>query len=126
MKGQLPDLQTVLDERNGAVPAVRTATATGTGIDCKDYDAAMYALQHVGAVSGTTPTLDGKVQESDDDSSYSDVTSATFVQVTATGTTPELIRFQRTKRYVRYVGTIGGTSPSFACSASFFGQKKAA
>src|SRR5947209_7146802 len=76
-------------------------------------DGRCFALQMVGTVGGTSPTLDGKIQESNDNSTWTDIPGATFTQVTAS-TSNQAITFDRTKRYVRYLGTIGGTSPSFA------------
>ena len=40
------------------------------------------------------------------------------------GNTIQAITFDRTKRYVRYVGTIAGTSPSFALAVVISEQKK--
>jgi len=123
LQGPTTDLVTHAPAVQLAVPAVRTATVTGTGIDCQDYEGTMFGVQQVGTVSGTTPTLDGKFQDSADDSTYADITGATFTQVT-TSTSVQTIRLLRTKRYVRYVGTIGGTTPSFACSAALIPPKK--
>src|SRR2546429_1701362 len=97
----------------GAAPQTATGNVTGTSGDLLAGEGRCFALQQVGAVSGTSPTLDGKIQESSDNTSWSDISGATFTQVTAS-TNNQAITFDRTKRYLRYVGTIGGTSPSFA------------
>lgn len=107
----------------GLAPQTATSTATGSGGDLLNGDGRCFALQQVGAVSGTSPTLDGKIQESSDNSTWTDVSGATFTQVTAS-TNTQAITFDRTKRYVRYVGTIGGTSPSFALAVVISEQKK--
>jgi hypothetical protein len=87
-------------------------------------DGPCFAIQQVGAVSGTSPTLAGKIQESADGSTgWSDVSGATFATVTAS-TNNQAITFERTKRYLRYVGTVGGTSPSFAVAVIISQQKK--
>lgn len=105
-------------------PGDNTTTITGTGVDLINADDQCVAVQHVGTVSGTTPTLDGKIQESADNSTaWTDITGATFTQVT-TSTHVQAITFQRTKRYVRYVGTIAGTSPQFALDALIGESKK--
>lgn len=106
-------------------PAAKTATVTGTGLDFLTGDGNCYAIQNVGTVSGTTPTLDGKIQESSDNSTFTDITGATFTQVTAS-TSLLAINFQRTKRYLRYVGTIAGTSPSFGLDVIIGETKKQA
>jgi len=107
----------------GFGPQTVTATATGSGGDLLAGDGRCFAVQQVGAVSGTSPTLDGKIQESSDNSSWSDIPGATFTTVT-TSTNVQAITFERSKRYVRYVGTIAGTSPSFALAVFISEQKK--
>jgi len=108
----------------GAAPQTATSTVTGTAGDLLAGDSRCFAIQQVGTVSGTTPTLDGKIQESSDGSTnWTDVSGATFTQVTASSNY-QAITFDRTKRYVRYVGTIAGTSPSFALAVVISEQKK--
>jgi hypothetical protein len=107
----------------GLPPRVATSSVTGSAGDLLAGDGRCFAIQMVGAVAGTTPTLDGKIQESSDSSNWSDITGATFTQVTGSGDT-QAITFNRTKRYVRYIGTIGGTSPSFAVAVVISEQKK--
>lgn len=98
-------------------PSTRTATVTGTGVDLSPYvntvNTNLKIVADVGTVTGTTPTLDIKIQDSDDNSTYADITSATFTQITATGTGAVEIHTKTNKRYIRAVGTIGGTTPSF-------------
>jgi hypothetical protein len=107
--------------------AARTSTVTGTGVDTLGYEGQMGAVQHVGVVSGTTPTLNGKLQSSDTSGgTYTDVPGATFTEVTATDNLQK-ISFDRraAKRWIRYVGTIAGTSPSFTVGVTLAGIKKA-
>src|SRR5262245_27076481 len=108
----------------GATPQTATSTLTGPAQDLIDADGHCFAIQTVGAVSGTSPTLAGKIQESADGSTgWADVAGATFTTVTS-GNGIQAITFERTKRYLRYVGTIGGTSPSFGVAAVIGQQKK--
>jgi hypothetical protein len=124
MSTKLHDFANQADLKNGASPQTATSTVTGTGVDLINADSRCFAVQHVGTVSGTSPTLDGKLQESDaSGSGYADISGATFTQVTAS-TNLQIITFERTKRYVRYIGTIAGTSPSFALAALIGQQKK--
>lgn len=106
-------------------PAAKTATITGTGVDMLNGDFQCFAFQDIGTVSGTNPTWDGKIQESDAlATGYTDIAGAVFPQVTAS-TRLEIINFLRTKRYLRYVGTIGGTdTPTFGVAAYIGEQKK--
>jgi hypothetical protein len=108
----------------GVNPDNKTSTVTGTGVDLLAGDNRCFAIQHVGPVTGTSPTLDGKLQESDTlGSGYGDISGATFTQVTASNNL-QVITFDRTKRYVRYVGTIAGTSPDFTVGVVIGEQKK--
>lgn len=96
-------------------PAAVTATANGTGVDTQGYDDAVVLLE-VGAVTGTTPSMTVKIQESDDNSTFADVTGATFTAVTAANNS-QILRLTELnvtrKRYVRAVATISGTTPNF-------------
>lgn len=101
-------------------PITATSTQTGSGVDTTGYNSLAASLE-VGVVSGTTPTLDVKLQESDTSGgTYTDISGATFTQVTATGNS-QIIRVEGLnqgtsgrKRFIRAVGTIAGTTPSFA------------
>lgn len=103
--------------------AAYTSTSQSTGIDCSPYGKAT-ALLDVTAVSGTTPTLDVKLQGSPDgvstadgSSRWFDVGSGAFTQKTATGKSilqsVDITGFQK----LRVVYTIAGTTPSFTFQA---------
>lgn len=89
----------------------KTASFNSTGVDLKTGTPSrgLAARLLVTAASGTTPTLNVKIQESDDNSTWNDLVN--FDQMTTTGIQHE--RFFTKKRYVRAVATIAGTSPSF-------------
>jgi len=112
-----------------APAAQRTSTLTGTGIDVLDYEGVALAVLNASAGTGTTPTLDVKLQHSDDDSTYADVTGGTFTQVTDAAETAGVqvlkVNVSELKRYVRVIGTIAGTTPSFEFGIEFVGIKKA-
>src|SRR6266568_8331591 len=97
-------LQDVADQAilgAGLAPQTVTTTTNGAAADMISGDGLCFAIQQVGAVSGTSPTLAGKIQESTDGSTgWSDVAGATFTQVTAS-TNNQAIVFERTKRYLR-------------------------
>jgi hypothetical protein len=85
-----------------------TASKTGSNIELNA--AGMVELDFdVTAVSGTAPTLDIKIQESADGATFTDVVS--LPQVTAVKKINEAIKSD--KKYIRYVLTVTGTSPSF-------------
>jgi len=94
--------------------AALTASGNSSSLDVKKTPVAGVPVEVVvTAVSGTTPTLDLVVQESDDDSNWNDV--VTFKQITGTGRWGGLV--QSKKRYLRLARTVGGTTPSFTVTA---------
>ncbi len=112
-----------------AAAARRTTTLTGTAIDVLAYEGVALVLLNASAGTGTNPTLDVKLQHSDDNSTFTDVTSGAFAQVTDAAETAGVkvmkLNVSDLKRYVRVVGTIAGTTPSFDFGVEFVGIKKA-
>lgn len=102
------------------VPATRTASANGTGVDTLGYTSGMAVI-----LAGDIDTASGdetysfKVQDSADNSTFADVTSATTT-VTADNDV-KVIRLDglgtSIRRYVRVVATLAGTTPSWPGSA---------
>jgi len=111
-----------------AAPTAALATnITGTGVDMLSFDGNMGLVENIGTVGSTSITYTGKVQEADTATgTYSDIAGATTPALTSTtgAQIVNAISFQRTKRFVRYVGTIGGTTPTAAVDVMFLGQKK--
>jgi hypothetical protein len=108
---------------HGFSPRTLTASANGSTIDMIEGDGRCFAIQAIGTVGGTSPSLAGKIQESANGSSWTDISGATFTAVSATDNL-QAISFDRTQRFVRYVATVGGTSPSFTIAVLFGEQKK--
>lgn len=88
-----------------AASCANTAAATGSGVDLNDYEGPILVIQNHGVSTGT---LDGKIQDSADNSSFADVSGLTFTQETTTAGTQK-ISFDRklVRRYIKYVGTVG-------------------
>ena len=97
-------------------PQVATSSVNGIGVDTSGFNSAEAALE-VGAVSGAFPTLDVKIQDSANNSSFADVSGLTFVQVTAAnnsqGIRIEGLNTATRRRYLRAVATLAGTNPNF-------------
>lgn len=94
--------------------AALTATGNSSSLDTKKTGANGVVVEvAVTAVSGTLPTADFKVQESENDSTWNDL--VTFAQITAVGRFTRVVQSQ--KRYLRLARTIGGTTPSFTVTA---------
>lgn len=87
----------------------KTATFNSASVEIGDQSTARLDLV-VSAASGTTPTLDVKLQTSVDGSTWVDV--ASFAQQTTTTAGVHKV-FTGLDRFVRIVATIGGTTPSF-------------
>ncbi len=107
----------------GLSPRITTNSLSSQGGDLLAGDGRCFAIQLVGTVAGTSPTLDGKIQESSDNSNWTDIAGAVFHEVSTSDNT-QAITFDRSKRDVRYVGTIAGGSPSFALAVVISEQKK--
>lgn len=103
-----------------AAPAAVTATGNGTGVDRTGLEGRGVALLASAAGTGTTPTLDVKLQDSADDVTYADIVGATFTQVTGAAAAFEKIAVELDlsgiKKFIRAVDTVGGSTPSFTRS----------
>lgn len=105
-----------------APAASNASTVTGTGVDLQDYNGPVLVVQNHGVSTGT---LDGKIQDSADNSTFADVAGLTFTQSTTTADVKMLaVNAGQVRRYIRYVGTIV-TGPQ-VLSVSLSGVKKTA
>lgn len=103
-----------------AASCANTAAATGTGVDLLDYEGPVVVVQNHGVSTGT---LDGKIQDSADNSSFADVSGLTFTQSTTGADIKSLVvQSKQVRRYIRYVGTVV-TGPQVV-GVSFTGVKK--
>lgn len=123
MSTQLGDFKNAVQTSPAIYPVSVNDTNNSSGVDMIDADGRCFAVQVIGAVTGTSPTLTGKIQESADNATWSDVTGATFTAVTA-ASNAQVIVFDRTKRYLRHNRAVGGTSPTFLLCVLFGEQKK--
>lgn len=98
---------------SGAMP-VASSPFTGTTIDfgAGDTQSLTYILNVTAIGATTTPTLDVKIQESDDDSTWRDFLA--FEQATlAKGPQQYFVSGQSNARYRRYTAVVAGTSATF-------------
>lgn len=102
----------------GIEPALRSpATATGTSVDCLGYAEALIVLD-VGLATATG-SLAVKVQDSDDNSTFTDITSATFATVTVANDHNQYvgnILLKNKGRYVRVVGVLSTDDVTYGVS----------
>jgi hypothetical protein len=86
-------------------------TANSVSIDAADYRYATVMLAAGTAVA--TSTVDCKVQDSADASSWADVSGAAFTQVTDTtdeAVTAGVVRLDHVRRYIRVVVTVANAA----------------
>jgi hypothetical protein len=87
-------------------------TTNGTGVDVRDYDGVMVLFQSNDTVADGAYAL--KIQESDDDSTYTDVDSSeqigTLSNFSSSAEGTQQIGYVGNKRYVRPVITSTSTS----------------
>ena len=103
-----------LDISDAFAAASRNAGAVNsTGIALAGYKGDVHLHISVGSV-GAAGTLDVKLQESDDDSTYTDVASGAATQITAAGsaTLRKAVR-AFTKKYYRVTATVGTNAVVF-------------
>lgn len=110
------------------IPAqAATSTVTGSGVDLLDYDGKLKIILMSSAESGDADeTLNVKIQDSADNSSFADITGATFTEVVYNVDSTEGIGLEVTpqRRYIRAVGTLAGTTPVFSFGVVAVGAKK--
>jgi hypothetical protein len=104
----------------------KNANTNSTGVDVLTLEGKAVAILDITNVSGTTPTADVKLQESDTQGgTYTDIAGAAFAQVTTVAGVQKLaIEIDATKRWVRAVLTVGGTSPVYGIGVELIGRKK--
>lgn len=107
-------------------PAAVTATANQTGVDISTYVGELAVILTSAAGTGTTPTLDVKLQESDAvGGTYTDISGAAFTQVTTAASVQKInVQVDGLKQFVRVVDTVSGTSPSFTRGVALVGLKQ--
>lgn len=95
---------------NAASGGAITSTGQSASVHVGGYSEAI-AMLNVTAASGTTPTLDVKLQTSYNGTDWYDIATA-FTQATAVSKQAGL-KATNLGQFLRAVWTIGGTTPSF-------------
>ena len=103
-----------------------TISGESAGIDLQGYQGVLKIVLDSGAGGGTTPTLDVKIQDSADNSTFADVLGKVFAQVTGASASIQSLAIdtRAVKRYIREDLTITGTSPTFGLAITAVGQKQ--
>lgn len=91
--------------------ATKTETENGATVTLQDNIEGMIFVADFASVGGTTPTFDLKIQHSHDATLWFDLTS--FTQATAdTSELKEIAVTAGVMKYIRYVLTVTGTTPT--------------
>ncbi len=107
------------------VPIARTATGNGNGVDLRSTSSQVTAFHSIGNASsgGTNLTATVKLQESPDNVTFADIVGAVTATVADSGSNQiQVIQAIRTKRYVRAVVTIAGTSPTITSDVTIMAK----
>jgi len=106
--------------------ASRNADANSSGIDVSAYDGVGIVVFEAANSSGTSPTCDFKLQESDTSGgTYTDISGAAITQITTVASVQKIaFEVAAAKKFIRGVLDVGGTSPVYTCGAYFIGMKK--
>ncbi len=115
-------------EANTAPSGAVITAVTGAVIDMQTVaNNNCFAIQVIGTVAGTQIVFVGQIQESPTTTaaSFTNISGAAFSTITSTtgANIVQLLNFQRTQPFVRYINTITGTTSSVALDVLIGGQK---
>ncbi len=109
------DIKNNVDAPQSIAPAARTASVNGASADMQNFDSAM-GVWNIGLY--TDGDFLAKLQESDDDSVFTDVAAAdldgayTSVDDVSKDNTTQRVGYKGNKRFFRMVITEAGASPA--------------
>jgi len=103
------DINANLDANESIRPAVMTADTDGQGVDLRGADSAIVVVT-VGAITGAAGDATVTLEESDDNSTFTDVADADILgtEPTLAANTAYQFGYRGTSRYVRATFTVGG------------------
>lgn len=127
MSSKLNDINVLAVNAAPTIISGAIATSiTSPPIDMMTCDNNCFAIQYVGIVAGTETVFVGNIQECENTTvaSFTNLTAFSTVTSTTGVGGVQLLNFQRTKRFLRYSGTITGTTAAVALAGFIVGQKK--
>ena len=122
MSTYIDDLRSSAAVAAGQYPDTLTTSTNGPSVNLATGDGPCFAIQIVGEAPGDG-TIDGRIEQSADNTTWTAISGATFTQLTGSNDI-QVIRFHRSAKYVRWVGTLAGDSPEFAVAVLIGEQKK--
>lgn len=128
MSSKLNDIAVLYMAPGNTQPSSVVVTdVTHAGVNLATCDNNCFAIMNVGLVGGTETTFVGSLQEATTATgTYTNISGASFSTVTSTTGTHgiQVLNFQRTKQFVRFVGDITGTTATVSLAVIIGGQKK--
>lgn len=123
---KISDILTLADDSasgNGlAAKSYAAGASNGAGIDTTLYEGGLAFALSCGTI-GASATVDLKIQDSADNSTFADLaTPLAITQLVAAGFAKLDVRTRQTRRYVRFVMTVGVAASVVA--VVFVGQKR--
>lgn len=115
------DLKNNADFVQSLAPAARTSAGNGTGVDTANYNGVVAVFECGALTDGThTPVM----QESDDNSAWSDVAAGSLIGTLAvmTANTVQKVGYLGIKRYVRCKYTVTGATTGAVTSGLIVGS----
>ena len=122
MSSHIDDFAAAALIASGQAPGSVNANTNGSTVDLINADGPCFAIQQVGDVTGDT-SLTGHIEQSADGTTWAAISGATFTPVTDSGDI-QVIRFNRSSRYVRWVATITGTDHTAKVAVLIGEQRK--
>jgi len=107
-------------------PQALSTTTTTSSVDMAEATGPLCLVADVGAVSGTaTPQVAIQLQDSPDDSTYTNIADGTMTLLTANASSLvfSLPIRQTTGRYIKAVMTVSGSNPSFTMGLFLIAQR---
>ncbi len=104
------------------LPSTPRTAAGASGWQTMYHEDELLAFLNVTAASGTSPTLDVKIQVKDPDGEIYDLANGAFAQKTGAG--KEAKGIEKFGEDVRVSWAMGGTSPSFTFGVTAIGKAR--
>jgi len=102
-----------------------TTSQNGSGVNVRDYVGKVMIILDSSAAGTTNETLDVKIQSSPDNTNWTDISGATFNQVTTSASLQKIgLNIDEQTKYIRAVATIAGTAPAPKFSVHMIAYKQ--
>jgi hypothetical protein len=122
MSTYINDLRSSAVVAAGLHPTTISVSTNAPAVDLTDGDGPCFAIQLVGDLE-ESGTLDGRIEQSADGTTWDAIPGAVFAEVDGAQDV-QVIRFERTMRYLRWASTVAGDDPVFTVAVAIGSLKK--